>query len=72
MQEKFSQQDRISYSAGRKISDGDYGSYDFHVSMSTDVQEGESLKDATQRAVKQVEKLLSFKIRQFQENKGPY
>lgn len=64
--------DRISYSAGRKVSDGNYGSYDFHCSMSTDVKPGESQGDAVKRAIGFVEKVVEFKCTQAQGEKLKY
>lgn len=42
--------DRVSFSAGRKVSDGAYGSYDVHMSYSTDCKEGEEPQQAMDRA----------------------
>jgi len=47
--------DRVSYSFGRKLNLGNYESADFHISYSTDVEAGETKKDAMARAVKFVE-----------------
>jgi len=64
--------DRISFSAGRKISDGNYGSYDFHCSMSTDVKPEEKTGDAVNRAIRFVEKVINFKVEQGQAGKLKY
>lgn len=64
--------DRVSYGAGRKVSDGNYGSYDFHCSVSTDVKGGEQPLDAVKRAVKYVETVLASKIKQAGEEKMGY
>lgn len=49
------QPDRISYSFGRKISTAQYESADVHISLSTDLREGETVEKAIQRAAKIVE-----------------
>ena len=63
--------DRISYSEGVKVNIGDYESRDVHISISTDVKEGETPKKAIQRAKKEVQgrlKVLEKKIRQTSED----
>ena len=47
--EMETQQDRVSYSYGIKLSDGHYGSRDAHVSYSSDVKEGETKEQAMAR-----------------------
>jgi hypothetical protein len=50
-----SQQDRVSYSFGRKINTAKYETADIHISFSTDVRKGETTEDALERAVEFVE-----------------
>ena len=64
--------DRVVYGASRKVSDGNYGSYDFHCSLSTDVRPGESHTEAIKRAVGFVEKVVGFKVQQGMNNKLKY
>lgn len=52
MSKKYGQQDRVSFSMGRKIGDNNYGSRDVHVSYSTDVEDDESPEEALARAQK--------------------
>ena len=47
--------DRVTYSESIKVNIGDYESRDFFVSVSSDVQEGETVKDAIIRVKKQVQ-----------------
>lgn len=54
--------DRVVYGAGRKISDGNYGSYDFHCSLSTDVKPGETTGQTVNRAIGFVEKVLTHQV----------
>ena len=56
--------DRINFGVGRKISDGNYGSYDFHCSMSTDVKPNETPKEAVMRCMQFAEGVINYKIRQ--------
>ena len=51
----MSEADRVNYSYGMKVNMGNYESADFHVSLSTDVKEGETPKQALARAIKFVE-----------------
>lgn len=53
--------DRISYSFGCKINMGNYESVDVHMSLSTDVSEGETLDKALKRAQKFVESKVEEK-----------
>ena len=56
------QRDRISYSRGAKVSTGNYGSVDVHVSYSTDVAEGETPDECLKRAAKFVDKAHKRKL----------
>ena len=56
--------DRVVYGGSRKVSDGNYGSYDFHCSLSSDVRPGETVGEAVKRSIVFVEKVLEFKIQQ--------
>ena len=47
--------DRVSYSFGMKVSLAKYESADFHISLSSDVGDGESVEEAFERCKKQVE-----------------
>jgi len=48
------QNDRVSYSFGMKLSTGNYQSSDFHVSMTSDVNTGETSEQAFERVRKEV------------------
>ena len=60
------QQDRISIGLGRKMSEGKgkFGSYDFHVSYSSDVNVGETPEQAINRVKKVVEIIITEQVRQ--------
>lgn len=60
--------DKVSFSSGRKISDGNYGSFDVHCSVSTEVRVGEGLEEAMDRAIVFVEKTLAKKVREAMRN----
>lgn len=64
--------DRVVYGASRKISDGHYGSYDFHCSFSTDVKPEEKPGDTVNRSIKFVETVLNHKVTQQQQKKIKY
>lgn len=64
--------DRVVYGASRKVSDGKYGSYDFHCSLSTDVKPAEKTGDAVNRAIQFVEKVITHKIGQGTTGKLKY
>lgn len=64
--------DSVTYSAGRKLSDGNYGSHDFFVSYSTEVKDVETIDDAMSRAMEVVEKVLAGKCKQAHRNNMPY
>ena len=53
--------DRVNYSMGRKISDGQYGSVDVHFSYTTDVQHDEKIEQAIERCVEVVENFIADK-----------
>lgn len=55
---------KVTYGSGRKISDGNYGSYDFHCSMSTVCQPGETPVDAVKRCIEFTEYVISNKVAQ--------
>ena len=59
------QPDRISYSFGMKINMGNYESVDVHMSLSTDVAEGETQEKALKRAQKFVESKVEEKHEEF-------
>ena len=61
--DKVQQRDRVMYSEGLKINIGDYESYDFHLSYSTDVSKTETPKSAMKRAVNFVKKQLDKRER---------
>jgi hypothetical protein len=48
--------DRIHFSMARKISDGNFGSYDINFSYTTDLDPDESVTDGFRRAVTEVRK----------------
>lgn len=64
--------DRVVYGASRKVTDGNYGSYDFHCSLSTDVKPEEQVTDTVNRAVRFVETVLTHKINQTNQKKMGY
>lgn len=53
---------RISWSIGRKFTDGNYGSVDIHHSISADVEMDETVDEANKRIFTQVEKDLAKAI----------
>lgn len=64
--------DRITYGCSRKVSDGDYGSYDYHCSYSTDVKPGESVNDAAKRAIKIADTIVAKKIKKALDEEAPF
>jgi len=64
--------DKVTYGAGRKISDDKYGSYDFHVSISTEIRAGETAGTAIKRSINFVEKVLEHKAGQMRERRLRY
>ncbi len=56
--EAQNQPDRVSVSIGRKINLGNYESYDFHVSYSSDLEHSESIDAGYQRVTRQVQKFV--------------
>lgn len=62
---------QITYAADRKISDNNYGSFGFHISITMDVEEGE-LGKKTEQAVKYVEAVLAKKVKQVDQYSLPY
>lgn len=63
----MSDPDKVNYSYGMKINMGNYESADFHISLTTDVKEGETLKQAYERAVKFVEREAEVKFNELIE-----
>lgn len=63
---------RVTLGAGRKISDGNYGSYDFHCSMTTDVKVGESPIDAAKRCIAFNERVIATKVASAAKKKLSY
>jgi hypothetical protein len=59
--------DKVNYSYGMKVNMGNYESADFHISLTTDVKEGETPKQAYERAVKFVEKEAEVKFNELVE-----
>jgi hypothetical protein len=60
--EGMPEKDRISYGFSMKVNMGNYQSADFHVSLSSDVAEGETPSAAFARIVKFVEKESEKKL----------
>lgn len=66
---KIEQADRVSHSFGMKISIGQYSTADFHLSLSSDVKDGETIEEAMdrvksiveERAEKEYEEISSLK-----------
>jgi len=50
---------RVNVGLGRKISDGNYGSLDSHISLSIDVEPDETVEEAWDRCFKKVRKRLN-------------
>lgn len=63
MKEKIGFADRVSYGYGRKVSDGNYGSHDVHVSYSSDVRSKETVEEALDRVQKVVERRVVRKMK---------
>lgn len=61
--------DRVSYTFGMKVNLGNYESADFHISLSSDVEAGESLQDAMARVQKFVEGECEKKFDELKELK---
>lgn len=55
------EQDRVSYSFGRKISTAKFETADVHISYSSDVKEGETPDEALERLAEFVEKKVMDK-----------
>lgn len=72
MSETLEQRTRVNYGTSRKISDGNYGSYDFHCSISVDVKEGEEVKDVVGKCIQFTEAVVKSKVEQGQKGKLPY
>lgn len=64
--------DKVTYGAGRKLTDGNYGSYDFHCSMSTEIRPGEAAKDAVKRSIAFVEMVIEHKAQSMTKKKLKY
>jgi len=64
--------DRVVYGASRKVSDGNYGSYDFHCSLSTDVKPGETAGQTINRSIAFVEKVLGHQLKKAEASKVGY
>lgn len=58
------QKPRINYSAGRKVSDDDYGSFSFQASVSLDIEEDSTMSLTLAKAIKMVEAVLTKKVKQ--------
>lgn len=54
--------DRITVSVGRKVTDGNYGSYNAHCTLATSVQHDESLTATTKRALNFCRKVVKHEI----------
>lgn len=52
---------KVTYGAGRKVSDNNYGSYDFHCSISMDVKPGESPIETVKKGIAFVERVIGNK-----------
>lgn len=66
--QKIRQADRINYSVGRKLSDGNYGSIDVHFCYTSDIEDSETKEEATKRVIDYVEKVMREKITQYKQN----
>lgn len=62
---------KVTYGAGRKVSDGNYGSYDFHCSISVDVKPGETPIDTIKEGIAFVERVIGNKVGQVGSKKKP-
>lgn len=66
------QLDRVSYSFGMKLNVGNYESVDFHVSLASDVEDGESFQEAMDAVKKEVEEYAKKTYTTLREsNKAP-
>lgn len=63
---------KVTFGAGRKVSDSNYGSYDFHCSMSTEVEVGETPIDAIKRCADFAERVITSRIASANKKKLPY
>ena len=65
---RLTQSMRISWSIGKKVSDGNYGSLDLHHSVSDEVGAEESYEEANKRIFTMVQeshnKAMEYKIKQ--------
>ena len=59
------EQEKLSVSLGAKVSDGSFGSRDFHYSYSTIVLAGETIDGAKTRAEAIVAKWVNEKVKRF-------
>lgn len=63
------QPDRISYSLGMKVNLGNYESADFHISLSSDVESGETNEQALSRLQSFVEDACAREFEKLKEAK---
>jgi hypothetical protein len=62
----------LSYSAGRKVSDDNYGSFDFHVSVSGEVGEDEKPVEVLKEFIDFSSDVLRIKVKQARQKKLEY
>lgn len=60
--------DRVFYSISRKINMGNYENVEISYGYSSDLNDGETLKDARSRVVEHVEKFIGKKEQEIREN----
>ena len=68
---------RVSYAAGRKVTDDEFGSFDFHVSISADITDGTSaslghIDSFIHVLAARVEDVLAAKVKQVEDRSLPY
>ena len=64
--------DRVVLGLGRKLSDGNYGSWDFHFSYSSDVEKDETLDQAVERVSDMVMKNLKNQMKKVKAKKDDF
>lgn len=54
---------KITFGAGRKVSDGNYGSYDFHCSISLEANGTETPEEIVKKGIAFTEAVLGAKVK---------
>ena len=61
----------VTYGSSRKVSDGNYGSYEFHASISVETS-ADKAKDTLAKSIAFVEGTIKSKVEQGTKGKLPY